>query len=63
MGFFESRLTAPTSAEYEHNQSLIKTTIAEVLTARTDKQHQKLTRRLSAIRDDLARLAAQAEII
>jgi hypothetical protein len=62
MGFFESRLTAPTSAEYEHNQSLIKTTIAEVLTARTDKQHQKLTRRLSAIRDDLARLAAQAEI-
>ena len=61
LAFFEARLTAPTSAEYVHNQTLIKATIVQVLTARTDKQHQKLTRRLGAIRDDLARLAERAE--
>ena len=61
LAFFEARLTAPTSAEYGHNQTLIKATIVQVLTARTDKQHQKLTRRLGAIRDDLARLAERAE--
>jgi hypothetical protein len=57
LGGWEQQLDAGTVAIYEHNSMRVQEAIAEVVNTRSDRQNQRLRRRLAELREDLLQLS------
>ena len=58
---WEAQLDADTQQLYEHNTHTVQAAMADVLNLRSDRQDERLRRKLAEFREDFALLAEQAE--